>query len=59
MRKIFIWDLDDTLLDNVHDYANPLLDACRAIIRYLGSRAPHVTGIIELEQEIDKRRFED
>ena len=55
MNKLFVFDLDDTLIDNVHDYAEPLLDACRFIIRMLGNKAPHVSKIIALEQEIDKR----
>lgn len=59
MPKLFIWDLDDTLLDNVHDYAQPLLDTCALIIRELGNAAPHVTAIIALEQEIDHARVKE
>lgn len=58
-RKLFVFDLDDTLIDNVHDYAEPLLDAARFLIKVLGNRAPHVTKIIELEQEIDSRRVKE
>ncbi len=57
--KLFVWDLDDTLIDNVHDYAQPLLDACSLVIRELGCAAPHVTAIIALEQEIDHARVKE
>lgn len=56
MNKVFVFDLDDTLMDNVHDYAGPILDMARVIIRELGSRAPHVSAIIAKEEEIDKAR---
>lgn len=56
MNKVFVFDLDDTLMDNVHDYAGPILDMARVIIRELGSRAPHVSLIIAKEEEIDKAR---
>ncbi len=58
-KKLLIWDLDDTLVDNVHDYAEPILDACRLIIRTLGSAAPHVSAIIALEQELDGKRVKE
>ena len=57
--KLFVFDLDDTLIDNVHDYAKPILDATSLIIEELGSKAPHVTKIINLEQEIDSRRVKE
>lgn len=59
MKKLFVFDLDDTLIDNVHDYAGPLLDACRFIIQMLGSKAPHVSKIIAMEQETDTRRVKE
>jgi FMN phosphatase YigB (HAD superfamily) len=58
-QKVFVWDLDDTLMDNVHDYAQPILDACGFIVKTLGNKAPHVSAIIALEQEIDKRRVKE
>ncbi len=57
--KLFVFDLDDTLIDNVHDYAQPILDAAGLIVEELGSKAPHVTKIINLEQEIDSRRVKE
>ena len=59
MNKVFVFDLDDTLMDNMHDYANPILDMARVIIRELGSKAPHVSVIITKEQEIDKARVHE
>lgn len=57
--KVFVFDLDDTLIDNVHDYAEPILDTCRLIVRTLGRKAPHVDTIIALEHEIDSRRVKE
>ncbi len=57
--KLFVFDLDDTLIDNVHDYAQPILDAASVIIKELGNKAPHVTKIINLEQEIDSSRVKE
>lgn len=56
MNKVFVFDLDDTLMTNVHDYAEPILDMARVIIRELGPKAPHVSVIIAKEEEIDKAR---
>jgi FMN phosphatase YigB (HAD superfamily) len=59
MNKLFVFDLDDTLINNVHDYADPILNACRLIIEVLGAKAPHVSQIIAMEQEIDTRRVRE
>lgn len=61
MRRVNAWvfDLDDTLIRNVHDYAYPILDACKLIIDTLGDAAPHVSAITALEQEIDCRRISE
>lgn len=57
--RLFIFDLDDTLMDNVHDYAEPILRMCRVIIDELGSKAPHVSALVALEEEIDLNRREE
>lgn len=61
MRQANAWvfDLDDTLMSNVHDYAHPILDACGLIIDTLGDAAPHVSAIIALEQEVDQKRVKE
>lgn len=59
MARVFVFDLDDTLMDNVHDYSQPLLDACGLIIKTLGAKAPHVAVLINLIQAIDKRRVNE
>lgn len=61
MRKPNAWlfDLDDTLKLTVHDYAKPILDACWFIIETLKASAPHVTAIVNLENEIDKQRVKE
>jgi len=56
MNKLFVFDLDDTLIDNVHDYSEPIMGMARIIISELGSRAPHVSSIIAIEDELDLRR---
>jgi len=58
-KKVFVFDLDDTLIDNVHDYAEPIIDMARIIIVELRSKAPHISTIIALEEEIDKRRVHE
>lgn len=58
-ENVWVFDLDDTLISNVHDYAYPILDACRLIIDVLGDLAPHVSAIVALEQEIDRRRVQE
>src|SRR3989344_4717341 len=55
-RNAWVFDLDDTLMSNVHDYAFPILNACKLVIDTLGDAAPHVSAIVALEQEIDSRR---
>ena len=56
---LVVWDLDDTLLDNVHDYSQPILDSISLIVQTLGRRAPHVKDIMQIEDKLDKdRRFE-
>ena len=55
----WVFDLDDTLMSNVHDYAHPILDACGLIIDTLGDAAPHVSAIIALEQEVDQKRVKE
>ncbi|MDA2921819.1 HAD family hydrolase [Patescibacteria group bacterium AH-259-L07] len=57
MNKLFVFDLDNTLIDNVHDYSDPILDATRLIIKTLGNKAPHVLEIIQMEQKLDKDRI--
>ena len=61
MRRANAWifDLDDTLTPNVHDYADSILDSCRLIIKILGAKAPHVFAIVELEREIDCQRVDE
>ncbi len=56
MYKGFVFDLDDTLMDNVHDYSEPILEATKLIIDALGYRAPHVAQIVSMIQEIDLSR---
>lgn len=59
MKNLWVFDLDDTLMDNVHDYAEPILNGIKIIVRALGSKAPHVSRIMEIEQEIDKKRRDE
>lgn len=55
-RKTLVLDVDNTLIDNVHDYSGPILDAVSLMIQELGWRAPHVTSIINLIQKTDEAR---
>lgn len=58
-NKVWVIDIDDTCLENVRDYAQPTLDAVSYIIKVLGSKAPHVSAVIKMEEEIDKRRVKE
>ena len=55
-RKVFIFDLDDTLYWNVHDYCYPILEFEKLILDTLGHKAPHIAVLLELEHQIDQRR---
>lgn len=59
MSLLIVWDLDDTLMDNVHDYSQPILDSIAVIVRELGHKAPHVKDIMRIEDEIDKARISE
>lgn len=53
MDKTFIFDYDDTLAWNQHDYSVALLRFTEWIIQKLSHRAPSVQTIINLEESID------
>ena len=55
-RKVFIFDLDDTLYWNVHDYCYPILKFQKFILDILGHKAPHISTLMELEHQIDQER---
>lgn len=56
-RKIFISDLDDTLyLGGHHDYGYAILRFIKLMLDELGHKAPHVTHLHKLFDQIDKER---
>lgn len=57
MPNLIVWDLDDTLMDNVHDYSSSILESINTIVQVLGRRAPHVKEIMRIEDEIDTARI--
>jgi putative hydrolase of the HAD superfamily len=59
MKKTFLFDLDDTLMWNMHDYSFPILDFVRLVIERLGPRAPDVPTIINLQAEIDSKKVKE
>jgi putative hydrolase of the HAD superfamily len=59
ISRLIVWDLDDTIMDNVHDYSQPILDTLSVIVRELGRKAPHVTELMRIEHEIDKNRIQE
>lgn len=59
MRKVFIFDLDDTLYWNKHDYSYPILKFEKFLLDKLGHRAPHVSVIRELFSRIDRGRVHE
>lgn len=58
-RKLFVFDLDDTIRYCVQDYADAILTAPKIIVKALGPKAPHVRTIIDLAAEIDHRRIHE
>lgn len=48
MDKVFVFDLDDTLYWNMHDYCYPILEFEKFMLDTLGHKAPHVSKIMEL-----------
>ena len=53
VKKRFLFDLDDTLMWNLHDYSQPILDFAKLVITRVGPRAPDIPTIINLQAEID------
>lgn len=53
MDKTFIFDLDDTLMNNQHDYTYPQLDFVKFIVERIGNRAPDAQTIINLQVDED------
>lgn len=51
MNKVFIFDLDDTLYWNVHDYCYPVLEFEKFLLDLLGHKAPQITAFRKLEKE--------
>ena len=59
MSSLLVFDLDNTLIATTQDYTDPILEMCRKVIQVLGEKAPHVSQIVAMEQEIDKRRVRE
>jgi len=59
LRKVFIFDLDDTIYWNKHDYSYPILEFEKFLLDTLGHQAPHVDVIRRLFSEIDRRRVHE
>lgn len=53
MNKHFIFDYDDTLAWNLHDYSYPKIELQKFIIDKLGHHAPECSIILKIEEEID------
>jgi len=54
MNKTFIFDLDDTLVRNVHKYSFCQMELIRHIIDRIGHRSPDAQTIINMQVVIDK-----
>ena len=53
MDKTFVFDLDDTLMNNHHDYTHPQLDFVRFVVERVGNKAPDAQTIINLQVDED------
>lgn len=59
MPNLFVFDLDDTLLYNKHNYSWPILESVRLILTTVGHRAPAVSALVALENQIDLARVKE
>ena len=50
-RCLFVFDVDDTLLHNRHDYTEPLLQACLVMLREFKNYAPSVSEMVHIIRE--------
>ena len=53
MDQTFIFDLDDTLMNNQHDYTYPQLDFVKFVVNRIGNKAPDAQTIINLQVNED------
>ena len=54
MNKLFVFDLDNTLINTTHNYDQAIVDAAMHIIKILGSNAPHISKIVEMIVSADE-----
>jgi FMN phosphatase YigB (HAD superfamily) len=59
MGKLLVFDLDDTLLHNKHNYSSPMLDAVRLMLIVFGHKAPYIPALMALVDEIDRKRVKE
>lgn len=59
MEKIFLFDLDDTLMWNLHDYSLPILNFAALVVERVGPKAPDIPTIINLQAEIDSNKVKE
>jgi len=53
MKKMFLFDLDDTLIYNLHDYSWPQIEFIKFVLKRIGPKAPDVPTIINTEVKED------
>ena len=56
MKKVFVFDLDDTLYWNKHDYCYAILKFEKFLLHTWGRRAPYIMVINQLFCQIDRDR---
>ena len=59
MKRTFIFDYDDTLAWNQHDYSYPQIMFLEWVVNRLGRKAPDPQTIINLQVEIDRDSVEN
>lgn len=59
MNKTFIFDLDDTLMYNLHDYSEPILNFVKFVVKKIGPKAPDIPTIVNLQAEIDSKKVKE
>jgi len=59
MRKLFIFDLDDTLMWNEYTYSLAFIEFCRYILKIFHRRAPFAGDIAQMIVEISHRKIKE
>jgi FMN phosphatase YigB (HAD superfamily) len=58
-RRLWVFDVDGTLMKCTHNYSGPILESTRLMIEVLGDSAPDVVTIVTLQDAIDREMVKE